>query len=77
MGDFDELEAIYEQTRLNGRMHSEQRADARLTADDVRGIRERYRRGVYGCGYLALAKIYGVSDNAIRQVIKGRTWKGS
>lgn len=50
---------------------------AKLTEEDVRSIRRRYVRGSrwHGRGNsAALAKEYGVSENAIRQATRGATW---
>ena len=46
---------------------------ARLTEADIRDIRRRYRHGG-GPGYKALAKDFGVSWGAIRDIIKRKVW---
>lgn len=46
-------------------------AAAKLEADQVLAIR---RRAADGEGYKALGKVYGVSWNTIRQIVKRRTW---
>ena len=56
--------------RLNG----EDNPAAKLTAEQVRQIRATYTSG--GKGYTAFAREFGVSREVIRDIIKGRTWKG-
>ena len=45
---------------------------AKLTAEKVREIRATYRRGEYGTH--RLANKYGVTKQAIRQVVRRKTW---
>jgi hypothetical protein len=47
----------------------------KLTWDLVEKIRKEYKPGQYGYGCERLGAKYGVSDTAIFQVVKGRTWK--
>lgn len=44
---------------------------AKLTADDVRRIRRMRAEGRAG---RAIARLFGVSETAIRRVVSGRTW---
>ena len=46
--------------------------NAKLTADTVRAIRTLHGQGV---SYARLAARFGVSDDAVRDVVRGRTWK--
>jgi hypothetical protein len=46
---------------------------AKLTAEQVLQIRSRYRFGG-GPGYKALAAEYGVTWEAVRNLIKGQSW---
>jgi hypothetical protein len=47
----------------------------KLTEQQVRDIRTKYRYRKRGYGFRCLAKEYGVAMNAIRCVIKRTTWK--
>lgn len=53
-----------------GRVAGEDHGAAKLTAEIVRHL-----RAVSAPNYAALAQQYGVNEGAIRQAIKGRTWK--
>ena len=56
----------------------EKNTSARLTAGQVQEIRESYTPGGYrngGKGYKALSKLYGVSWETIRSIVKGNTWQ--
>jgi hypothetical protein len=44
-----------------------------LTDAQVREIRTSYKPGVKGCGYIALARKYGVGESTIRDILTGRT----
>lgn len=46
----------------------------KLSLDEVKEIRVAYKKGVTGCGYLALAKEYGVTPPTIKKIIEGKTW---
>lgn len=46
---------------------------ARLTADQVSEIRERYSAG--GESFMSLASEFGVSGRAIGQIVNGETWR--
>jgi hypothetical protein len=48
---------------------------AKLTVEQVREIRRRYRKGVYGQGAYALAREFGVHPNTLHAVVTHRTWK--
>ena len=48
---------------------------SKLTEEDVREIRKMYSKGEKGKGYIAIAKIYGVSQKTIEKIVKGKTWK--
>jgi hypothetical protein len=52
----------------------ERHFSAKLTINDVKKIREIYSKG--GIGQRELAKIYGVTRNAIKSAILEKTWKG-
>lgn len=41
-----------------------------LTAEQAKAIRQAYRPGVPGCGYLALAKKYGIGASTVRDLVK-------
>jgi uncharacterized protein YjcR len=43
-----------------------------LTADTVRGIRALHSQGV---SYARLAEMFGVSHDAVRDVVRRRTWR--
>lgn len=47
----------------------------KLTEDDVRDIKRRYRRGSRSSNSFTLAEEKGVTHQAILDVISGRTWK--
>jgi hypothetical protein len=49
--------------------------NARLTADKARIIRERYAAG--GVTQAQLGAILGVSEAAVSDVLRGRTWKSA
>lgn len=49
--------------------------NSKLTAEQVKAIREEYTPKTRGKGAKSLAKKYGVSDITIRNIIKGRKWK--
>lgn len=48
---------------------------AKLTDNDVRTIRKRYKRGSKRHGTVAIAKEYRVSDVLIGMVVRGEKWK--
>lgn len=57
-----------------GRMHpGEQNGGAKLTEDDVREIRRRYRAG--GISQSALAREYGLCQASVHELISGKTWR--
>lgn len=41
-----------------------------LTKEQVKAIRAEYRPGVPGCGYLALARKYGIGASTVRDLVK-------
>jgi hypothetical protein len=47
----------------------------RLSAADVLTIRSAFQSGSTSSGAHALGRAYGVSENAILDIVKGRTWK--
>jgi hypothetical protein len=51
----------------------ERHSRAKLTADDVRDIRRLYATG--GWSQDTLARMYGVTQQAIGAVVRGETWK--
>jgi hypothetical protein len=53
----------------------EQDPMAKLTATDVRRIRQHYAKGVRGRGYKALAKEYNLDPSTIRSLLLGETWR--
>lgn len=58
-----------------GRMHpGESNGIAKLTEDAVRSIRREYRPGVRG-ELIRLARLHGVSEAAIRFVVRRETWR--
>lgn len=50
----------------------EQCTHAKLTAAQVAEIRARYKAGGVSCRQLS--KVYGVSDSAINDAVRGKTW---
>lgn len=52
----------------------ERNGRARLTEDDVRAIRRRWAAG--GVTISSLAREFGVTRPPIRDVVKGKSWKG-
>lgn len=46
----------------------------KLTEDQVRDIRRRYKKQVKGCGSTTLAKEFGVSHNTILMVVNGERY---
>lgn len=59
---------------LKGRQaHGERSGAARLTAEQVRAIRERYAREPVGAH--ALAREYGVHPSVISCLVSGKTWR--
>ncbi len=53
--------------------HGQGHRNAKLTDALVREIRDRHIPGQYG--YKRLAKEYGVSNHAVRNILEGITWK--
>lgn len=51
------------------------RHSSKLNWDQVREIRKLYRRGVYGFGFLSLARKYKVSDVTILKILRREKWK--
>ena len=51
----------------------EKNGNRKLTGDQVREIRAKYRKGEYG--YIKLAKEYGVHQGTIVAIISRRNWK--
>jgi hypothetical protein len=56
-----------------GRPTGVRHGGTKLTAQDVREMRQRYRRG--DVSILALAVEYDVSYSTCRQALTGKTWK--
>jgi hypothetical protein len=52
-------------------LRGERNASAKLTSKQVRGIRERYRRGETQC---VLAKKFGVSQATISSIVLRQSW---
>jgi hypothetical protein len=46
-----------------------------LTTNQVVEIRNRYEKGVIGCGYKLLAREFGVRSTTIMKIVKRRLWK--
>lgn len=57
-------------TMLKGESHWQ----TKLTADEVREMREKYIRGTHDHGVLALSKEYGVSVSTAHRIVSGQTW---
>ena len=55
-------------------MSGQENLSAKLSNDDVRLIRELYIEGDGEFGGRALAKIFGVTETTIRNVILGKTY---
>ena len=49
---------------------------AKLTAESVREIRRRYRRGS-GPGYIRLGREFGVNPSTVARIVKGLTWQAA
>lgn len=47
----------------------------RLTREIVIELRRRHKRGVKGCGYIALSREFGLSHSSVRDAVLGITWK--
>ena len=60
--------------RLGLTAHGERNANAKLSDDLVRTIRQRYVRGKTGCGYLSLSREFGVSRIVISRIVRGVAW---
>lgn len=58
-------------------MRGERVNTAKLTEETVRALRERYRRGVRGCGAVALAREFGVGKSTVACVVTGQSWTSS
>jgi hypothetical protein len=71
LGDHDQnmREMVARRRSTRGERHYA----AKLTWHEVRAIRARYVRGVYGV--IRLAKAYGVSERTVREILRGRRWK--
>lgn len=61
--------------RGGGHMRGEDHIFSKLTNDDVKQIRNEYRRGTRGCGQRELAKRYNVSRRTIQRIVNGEGWK--
>lgn len=59
----------------NGVIMGERSPMSKLTADDVREIREVYRKGCAINGGEALSRRFGVDSALISRIIKRRSWK--
>jgi len=70
----DNVRDMYEKGRQN-RPYGDRIWTTKLTEEDVRAIRSRYRRGVRGCGVEAIARDYGVHHVTINAIVQRRTWK--
>ena len=53
----------------------EERTNAKLTEDDVRWIRQHYKKGCRIYGRKPLAKKFGVSHQTIKNIIDYKKWK--
>lgn len=51
------------------------RGNARVTAEQVAAIRERYAAG--GIRQLDLAAEYGISNQAVSMIVRGETWRAA
>jgi len=51
----------------------EKHPNAKLTMDKARAIRKLFYRG--GMTKRRLAKLYGVADSQIHNILKGKTWR--
>lgn len=54
--------------------HGVDNQNARLTDDQVREIRAKYRKGKHGYSTVALGKQYGVGSKTIWAIVNGLTW---
>lgn len=68
------LENIRDRDKKNRQAKGEQNARSKLTEEQVREIRRKYKKGVYGYGCRKLAKEYGITHPNIYEIIKGRHW---
>ncbi len=48
---------------------------SKLTEEQVREIKQLYKKGVRGCGYRKLAEKFGVFPNCIRIIVVGDGWR--
>lgn len=56
-------------------LRGESSPSAKLTEDDVRAIRKRYRKGCPRNGVNPLAREYGMCTRAMTKVVKRMTWR--
>jgi hypothetical protein len=61
-------------TRIGKRRRGEAHHSTPLTTDDVLTIRRAYRPGLRGHGAQAIAKGYGISKQAVLQIVRRKTW---
>jgi len=54
-------------------LRGESHPTSKLTEADVRMIRQKHIRGVYGC--IRLGKEFGVNDETIRDIVLQKTWR--
>jgi len=72
----DNMRDMFAKGRANSRV-GDAHQFAKLTSDQVRAIRDEYRRGIRGRGHKVLAKKYGVSPSTMLGVINGTAWRSA
>lgn len=68
------LDNILDKVRKNRQTKGEQNGRAKLTWEQVREIRKRYRRNSRKSGTVALAREYGVTNALIGKIIRNELW---
>lgn len=68
-----QLDNIADATRKGRVRHGEGHYHAKLTADDVREIRQRYAAG--GISYSRLASLYGISIGTVGKLVRRQRWQ--
>lgn len=69
------LDAVRHGTACGLKNHGQNNGAAKLSEEDVKNIKNEYKKGQYGFGARILAKKYGVSPKHILNIINGVKWK--
>ena len=62
------------QTGLN-KTYGMNHPSSKVTEDQVKEMREMYKEGEKGRGYIAISRIYGISPSTVKNIVRGKTWK--